>query len=556
LRIPESIKEAIGQRVAQLSDQCNRALSLASVLGRGFRFDLLTKIGGFNEDELFDALEAGRAAGVVVDVPGVSGRFGFSHALVREALYERLSATRRVRLHLRAAEALERLSEPMNLPLADLASHFTQAAPVGGAEQAIEYAKRAAEQAASALAQNEAARFYALALDALPFSHTQTDVEDLRADLHARRGAALASIGNWPEAKAAFAAALEHVSPHRLELRAELLLKWRWRTSGFWTLESCARLLPRRWIWPSERAARRDLTAEALGWLGRADQADGNVGAAIEIDRKAFKLTLGVVNGPLVHAPLTLYLAGRLPDAVAMAERVLEDVQKAGESSAIVYALSHYGLALAGNGQYARAAATFDEAGNALDRVARIRSSPVRAPWRQDGGWTYSTLRARKRCSLKRAKLPPTPILFQHRRAPASICSCPMLSKTIRAGAERLRPEIQEAVANARGWHGWLFRLRLQQAYAELALARADGPAAVAFATAALGHNRASGRKKYEAAALTIRARAQYALGRTREAIQDTKSACAIARKVGDPALVVRTFAPLVAGDWRRRSPT
>jgi hypothetical protein len=112
--------------------------------------------------------------------------------------------------------------------------------------------------------------------------------------------------------------------------------------------------------------------------------------------------------------------------------------------------------------------------------------------------------------------------------------------------AERLQPEIQEAVANARGWHGWLFRLRLQQAYAELALARADWPAAVAFPTAALGHSRASGRRKYEAAALTTRARAQYALGRTREAIQDAKSACAIARKVGDPALAVRTFAPLL----------
>ena len=245
-------------------------------------------------------------------VQTVSGHFGFSHALVREAMYERLSATRRVRLHLRAAEALERLSEPMNVPLADLAYHFTQAAPVGGAERAIEYAKRAAQEAASTLAQNEAADFYALALDALPFSRTLTDVEDLRADLHARRGAALASIGDWPEAKAAFAAALEHVSPHRLEVRAELLLKL--AMAQFWLLDIGAlRSLVTEVLHLAERAARPDLTAEALGWLGRADQADGNLGAAIETDRKAFRLTRGVVNGPLVHAPLTLYLAGRLP---------------------------------------------------------------------------------------------------------------------------------------------------------------------------------------------------------------------------------------------------
>ncbi len=550
LGIPDSIKEVIGQRVAQLSDQCNRALSLASVLGCEFRFDLLANIGGFNEDELFDALEAGRAAGVVVDVPDVSGRFGFSHALVREALYERLSTTQRIRLHLRAAEALERLSEPLKIPLADLAYHFTQAAPVGGAERAIEYAKRAAEQAASALAQNEAARFYGLALDALPFSHTLTDVEDLRADLHARRGAALASIGNWPEAKAAFAAALEHVSPRRLELRAELLLKL--AMAHFWLLNiGELRSLVTEALGLAERAVRQDLTAEALGWLGRADQADGNLGAAIEIDRKAFKLTRGVVKGPLVHAPLTLYLAGRLPEAVATAERVLADVQKAGDSSAVVYALSHYGLALAGNGQYARAAATFDEARKCARSCGAhpllARASAMAAGWRLDvfdfAG--AESLQSEGRQIAADSQFVPT-------QASAGIDLLMTYARQDNPGrAERLRPEIEEAVANARGWHGWLFRLRLQQAYAELALARADWPAAVAFAAAALGHSRASGRRKYEAAALTTRARAQYALGRTREAIQDAKSACAMVRKVGDPALAVRTFASLlpVIGD-------
>jgi predicted ATPase len=101
--VPESVKEVINQRVVRLNDQCNRALSLASVLGREFRLDVLARAGTFNEDELLDALEAAQAAGLIVEEHGVQGRFSFSHALIREVLYEKLSETRRIRLHSRIA---------------------------------------------------------------------------------------------------------------------------------------------------------------------------------------------------------------------------------------------------------------------------------------------------------------------------------------------------------------------------------------------------------------------------------------------------------------------
>jgi hypothetical protein len=117
--------------------------------------------------------------------------------------------------------------------------------------------------------------------------------------------------------------------------------------------------------------------------------------------------------------------------------------------------------------------------------------------------------------------------------------------------AEGLQHVVEEAVRNARGWHGWLFRLRLEQAYAELAMARAEWTAAAAYATSAIDHSRAAGRAKYEASALAVRSRAWHALGRIQEARGDAKAACAIARKIGDPALEVRTFASLlpVIGD-------
>ena len=65
---------------------------------------------------------------VLVEVPDAIGRFAFAHALIRETIYEQLSATRRARLHLRAGEALEELhADRLDEHAAALAHHFGQA---------------------------------------------------------------------------------------------------------------------------------------------------------------------------------------------------------------------------------------------------------------------------------------------------------------------------------------------------------------------------------------------------------------------------------------------
>src|SRR5215831_3583392 len=73
--VPESVKEVINQRLVRLTEQSNRALSLASVLGREFGLDVLARVGAFNEDELLDALESAHTAGLIVENHGLQGRF-------------------------------------------------------------------------------------------------------------------------------------------------------------------------------------------------------------------------------------------------------------------------------------------------------------------------------------------------------------------------------------------------------------------------------------------------------------------------------------------------
>ena len=105
---------------------------------------------------------------MIAEVPGVYGRCSFTHALIRQTLYDGLTETRRARLHLRVGEALEKLDngagEP---PLAELAHHFFLAPPQRGAPKAVDYAERAAQRATALLAYEEAARLYEVALRAL-----------------------------------------------------------------------------------------------------------------------------------------------------------------------------------------------------------------------------------------------------------------------------------------------------------------------------------------------------------------------------------------------------
>ena len=91
-------------------------------------------------------------------------------------MYEEIPATHRARLHLRVAEVLERLyggnSEPH---LAELAHHFSLALPAAAPETAIEYAMRAGRRAADVLADEEAVRFYRLAVDILERTGVKDD---------------------------------------------------------------------------------------------------------------------------------------------------------------------------------------------------------------------------------------------------------------------------------------------------------------------------------------------------------------------------------------------
>jgi hypothetical protein len=112
--------------------------------------------------------------------------------------------------------------------------------------------------------------------------------------------------------------------------------------------------------------------------------------------------------------------------------------------------------------------------------------------------------------------------------------------------AEALLVEIEAAVANTPGWHEWLWKLRLHQARAELAVERGDLEGAVAEANSGVAQSRQRRRPKYEALSLLTRAVAAHRLGRTRDAITDARAAIDVARRTLDPALQLRAVGALL----------
>jgi len=179
--LPQGVREVVGRRLDHLSEGCNRVLTMASVIGREFHFRMLELLCDISPDELLERLDEAGAAKVISEA-AEPGQYAFVHTLIRETLYDELSAARRARLHRRIGEALETLYHKNPEPhLVELAYHFAQAAAIGDLDKAINYSERAAEQATALLAYEESVGHYEVALNLLSIKEAPS--EQHRCDL-------------------------------------------------------------------------------------------------------------------------------------------------------------------------------------------------------------------------------------------------------------------------------------------------------------------------------------------------------------------------------------
>ncbi len=197
--LPQGVREAVSRRLSRLPIETNKALAAAAVVGSRFALDLVERVVG---DDLVDAFDEASKAGIVIEEPG--GRYRFNHAIVRQSLLAELPSMRRMRLHQRIATTLEDEPGADDELLAELAHHYFECAWAGNAAKAVEYCRRAADQAMARLAYEGAADLYDHALHALDeIDDELPDRDDQVADLLLVRCEALLAAGDVASAAGA-----------------------------------------------------------------------------------------------------------------------------------------------------------------------------------------------------------------------------------------------------------------------------------------------------------------------------------------------------------------
>jgi DNA-binding SARP family transcriptional activator len=202
------VRDVVRWRLARLPDGTGHVLDAAAVAGAEFDADVLADVVEVDLESALDALEAAERARLIRST-GVLDRFSFAHALVRQTIVDELPAGRRVRLHARIAQALERAVATRAVAVADLAAHFTAAGTLVDAARGVRYARAAGDEAAGKMAFDIAAKQYERALRAQEgLSHVN---EDERLDLELERGRVLRLAGDEraDELLRAFATAAE-----------------------------------------------------------------------------------------------------------------------------------------------------------------------------------------------------------------------------------------------------------------------------------------------------------------------------------------------------------
>ena len=385
--VPDNVRDLVRHRTAELSPESAHVLRTAAVAGRAFDLLVVERASGADAEVVDAAMESALVLGLV-EAEDV-GRYRFTHALVRDALYAMVPPPTRARAHAAVATALEdRYAGTVGAHVAELAEHYRLAGPALS-RSAWLFAGRAAEAAAAQSAWDEALRLHLLAAALQETDPAVTPVE--RESALRGRASALVRLGRpieaWPAVAAAATSALGRGD---VDAAADALLSitlgsvWGWRQTGEYDDDAVAlweRVLD---LLPLDRVVTRAhvqaaIAVELLYGPGAAGRATALADTAVAAVRRA-----GAPQDQRLHVLRLALQSLPRPDLLhhrtALLDELVELADAVGDASALSTGLIGRASDLVEQGRIAQARDDLARA-EAIARRHRLPQNLVIAGW-------------------------------------------------------------------------------------------------------------------------------------------------------------------------------
>jgi DNA-binding CsgD family transcriptional regulator len=350
--VPPGVQLVIERRLCRLTAGVRDVLTVAAAIGPVFSFALMQELADMGNDALLMALEeAARAHLVISAAAGPEAGFSFGHELTRQTLLEGLSSPRRHALHLRVADAMERLYAGQLAERApDIANQLLLAGSAAEAGRSVRFLMLAGDRALAAAAFEDAAAHFGRALALLPAGSRRQS-----AEVRFRRGLALRGLGDWEAALVSFSESLDEYTglgdtAAVGHLSAELALQLVYaRRFG-----ECQAVVTRGLAAAGDAPSADSVQLLSVG--GRLSSFAGDFARGQELTRRAISMAERLGDGHLLGVALfastTHHWAWAQPaSALASADRAADLTRAAGDLWALADGLPFVQLALVLNGR-------------------------------------------------------------------------------------------------------------------------------------------------------------------------------------------------------------
>jgi predicted ATPase len=199
IKIPESTRETLINRLRKFDKNVLKVLSYAAVIGREFTFDLLAQLTEIKKEELLDYIDMILDSKLIrEDMASDEDLYRFANPMILDIAYSQLSRSRRRFLHTKLGELIEQRNlNDVGKVVFSLANHYSKGWEY---DKALKYLILAGDNAIQMYAIDDSRRYYLSALETLNKFDYTVEIQQREIELLSNLGYTCQMLGDWDQA--------------------------------------------------------------------------------------------------------------------------------------------------------------------------------------------------------------------------------------------------------------------------------------------------------------------------------------------------------------------